>query len=126
MSKVVSTLVYPIKRQLFCDCGTEMQAQETLLTSPPQYVYTCPNCGAKTVNKDRFPLIDYVQTVLIDELDLNVRAWSYLKQKIHIDTIEQLEEFMNDDKNVESLPTIVCEDIFEKLNRYKNSGESFG
>jgi len=46
--------------RLYCNCGEEMQANgRVLLTSPPQYCYCCPACGAGAVEQILYPVVGY-------------------------------------------------------------------
>lgn len=123
MSKVVSQSVYPVKRHLFCDCGTEMKIAGAYLTDPIMYRYVCPKCKAVEKKNIEYPFIEYITSVPISELDLTIRAYAYFKQRKNIDTIEELKTFLNDDKNIESLPSIIREDVLHKLELYNNGGE---
>lgn len=46
--------------RLYCDkCHAEMELLETLLSYPPQYVYTCPKCGEEVTMNEKYPNISY-------------------------------------------------------------------
>ena len=50
-----------IKVELYCDsCGGLMKKEDgCLLSSPPQYVYTCTDCSNGTVSTKIYPYTEY-------------------------------------------------------------------
>ena len=58
--------------RLYCDkCNQEMIIDPIVLTSyPPQFSYSCPQCGGKVTSYKKYPCPEYVE--LTKEKDSNI------------------------------------------------------
>lgn len=49
-----------IMNQMICDkCGKEMYCSQTFMTYPPQYAYTCEDCGGSELSYEKSGTIRY-------------------------------------------------------------------
>ena len=52
---ITETRTFVIKA--YCDCGGEYAFNgRAQMTSPPQFVHACPDCGHTTTFKDQYPM----------------------------------------------------------------------
>jgi len=48
--------------RVYCDCGAEYKWNGTaLMTHPPKYPHTCPECGDRVTLKDSYPTQETVE-----------------------------------------------------------------
>ena len=116
MSYIKSIPIYPVKKVLICNCGNEMKCSGYAYTK--KFQYKCPVCGEVELSDSSFPIIEYIYekpVTPLSNLDLSVRAWHALK-KNGINTIEEL---LEKDIHSMNIPSIVRDEIINKLEELK-------
>jgi len=58
MAKIKEVAVVPYQQHAYCDCGEELKATGTMLTSnPPQHQHKCPKCNKQYTLDQRYPTL---------------------------------------------------------------------